>query len=326
MKTLKKKALGFALLIQMLLYCAQSLLLTLLVPLGKKAMLGFSCFSAVAVFFLPVLIYCKLGGVTLGAVLKPKNENRRTRKPSKTVITFIFAVAMTVTVVNIFGFLTEAVTELFGKSAEGAAQSDPVMFVLIFVRNVLIASVFEELLFRGAVFDAFGGRSPRVRIAVSALLFALMHYSVGQFFYALAAGAVIAIFAYVTGSIIFAVCVHFAQNLTSFVFSVLASVMKESTFSTLSSVTFIAFLILALLGAVYTALLLKNDRIRDESAEGAESADKGAEATGKSAEKTANGAVFSETVAPVTDETENKPTVELWLYIALAAVLSVLNF
>ena len=151
----------------------------------------------------------------------------------------------------------------------------------------------EELLFRGAVLDAFSEKKRTYAIMASALLFALMHYSLGQFLYALAAGAVIATLAVITGSVGVAIIVHMAQNLVSFVFSVLALRMPENIYARVADIAFLLFFAIAVLGVIYFVR---------------------------------NSSELQATAKPITADNGKKPAVETLLYAVLALLLTVLNF
>lgn len=289
----KKKALGIALLVQLLLYCVQSIVLTLFSGVGQVGILAISCFTAIAVFGVPLLLYMKLGTVSLDRILLQKSVNERTRNRKNTVIILVFGIATTVTAVNLFGMLTDAVFGLIGISRVNAAVSDPLTLALMLVRNVIIASVMEELLFRGAVLDAFSDKKDTVAVIVSALLFALMHYSVTQMLYAFAAGIVISLIAVMTGSVRLAIVIHFSQNFVSFVFSVLALIIPTKVYVLVSDITFAVFLAVTVIGGVW--FWLKKDVIFKKN-------------------------------APVTDKKTQNSTAELVLYTLLAIILTVLNF
>jgi membrane protease YdiL (CAAX protease family) len=289
----KKKALGIALLVQLLLYCVQSIVLTLFSGVGQVGILAISCFTAIAVFGVPLLLYMKLGTVSLDRILLQKSVNERTRNRKNTVFVLVFGIATTVTAVNLFGMLTDAVFGLIGISRVNAAVSDPLTLALMLVRNVIIASVMEELLFRGAVLDAFSDKKDTVAVIVSALLFALMHYSVTQMLYAFAAGIVISLIAVMTGSVRLAIVIHFSQNFVSFVFSVLALIIPTKIYVLVSDITFEVFLAVTVIGGVW--FWLKKDVIFKKN-------------------------------APVTDKKTQNSTAELVLYTLLAIILTVLNF
>ena len=293
MRISKKKALGIALLVQLLLYCVQSLVLTAFSGVGQQGRLALSCFTAVAVFGIPLMLYMKLTATPLNRILSQKNGSDRTRNPQNTLLMLVFGIALTVTSVNVFGMLTDAVLGLIGISRVNAAVSDPLTLALMLVRNVIIASVMEELLFRGAVLDAFSDEKGSVAVTVSALLFALMHYSVAQTAYAFAAGVVISLIAVITGSVKLAIAVHFAQNFISFVFSALMLLIPKGAYAVISNVTFAVFLAVAVIGAAW--FVLKRNELFQKN-------------------------------APVTDEKPKKPIAELVLYTLLAIILTVLNF
>ena len=298
MKELKEKSLGIALIMQALLYCLQSLLISVVASaLGEYAAYTVSCVGAVFVFGLPIVVYIKLSDADPKAIFKLGMTEHRTRNSSKceTAMLFAFAFAMTVTAVNAFGMLTELVMSLLGKEQAQTVPADPVILAFTFIRSVLLAAILEEILFRGAVFDAIDGRKPSVRVVISALLFALMHYNLSQFFYAFAAGAVIALFAYITGSLRFAISVHLAQNLVTFIFSVLSLKLGAGIYATVSLIAFIVFAAVAFFGAIYLiygAIKRKNTEIS----------------------------------APEKAQNEKMTISTLVLYIVIAALITVLNF
>ena len=83
------------------------------------------------------------------------------------------------------------------------------------LRHALVPAVLEELLFRYVPTRLLGDRSPRVALAVSAVMFALIHLNLFQIPYALFAGGVLAFITLSSGSIIPAMLLHFINNTVS---------------------------------------------------------------------------------------------------------------
>lgn len=293
MITSKERKIGLVLLLQLLFYCIQSLLLTFLFSgAGEKVLLAVSSITALVVFLLPTIIYMKLSGTKATTFLRPEIAFHRTRKPNNVVLMTAIGAVVTVSAVNVFGMISEL---LIGKSSVMAASQDPITLVLFFIRYVVLAAVLEELLFRGAVLDAFSGYSDAVRIVAAAIMFALMHYNLGQLLYAFVAGLVIAFFTCVCGSVVVAIVIHFVQNAISFVFSVLSTTLDKNVYQTVSLVSFWLFLALAIIGAVYVVISLKRENANP-------------------------------TTKPVTAKSLKNIAPEVVFYAILALVLSVLNF
>ncbi len=291
----RQNYLGFVLLIQLLLFCAHSIISGVVgAYLGKTASLTASCITVCAVFALPILYYCKKSGVHLTELLRPKTANDRTRNSQNTVLLFIFAVCMTVTAVNTVGALCDLVLSFF-TSVQGTENLTAPQLILVFLRNVLLASVLEEALFRGVILNATDNADIKKRILLSSFIFALAHYSLRAFFYAFAAGIILAYFALKVGSVAFTVAVHFTQNLITFIFTVLRQFLSDSIFDTASLIVFLVLAAVAIIGTVYLFLNKK-----------------------------------SRLIAPVSKETQKCDTKlfsgELIAYTILATVLSILIF
>ncbi len=284
----KQKSLGAALVLQLLLYCIYSVIMYLTRSLGDTAAGILSCILYAAVLALPILLYIKLTKTDMLKLMYTGNE--RTHSLPNLILMLVFAFAMTVTAVNLFSMATEA---LLGAPAlaEQMGVSD---FILLFIRNVLFAAILEELLFRGVVFNALDGKLRIQKILLSALLFALMHCSLRSFLYAFAAGVVIAYFTLKTNSVLFGAALHFAQNLCTFVFSVMKQKLSVSAFKTVSDISFWSLLAIAAIGA-FTAVIFE---------------------------------LKHKTIAPATDKTAKTATFfrpEVIAYILASAIITIFN-
>jgi membrane protease YdiL (CAAX protease family) len=86
-------------------------------------------------------------------------------------------------------------------------------FLLVVVSSAIIPAVCEELIFRGMIFSGLRKSfSLPVAIVLSALLFALMHFSLQQFLYPFLLGMIMAWIVARTGSLVCSMIVHFANN------------------------------------------------------------------------------------------------------------------
>ena len=107
----------------------------------------------------------------------------------------------------------EALCTLIGYPVKGATPMPTVALALLF--DALLPAILEELLCRGALFSLLRPMGRWAAVGGSALLFALMHANVAQIPYALAAGVLLALLYEVTGSLLFPMLFHLANNLLS---------------------------------------------------------------------------------------------------------------
>ena len=287
--------LGLVLFLQLLLYFAQSVAVSALYnACGKQAIvyMAASCVTVPFVFLIPLWSYCKK---TSYRPFKNEFETAEASCPqtgfsASSVLFFIFAVCAVISAVNVVGLITDALLSLFGAERSSTLPAGVWEFALTFVKTVVFAPILEELLFRGAIVHAFSDRSDRFKILISALLFALMHYSALSLPYTFVAGAVISFFAVKWRSLKYSIALHLCFNLTTFLLSVMAVMLAPDVYSAVSLVLFWVFLAVAAIGGLW--LLIK---ARGRSYE---------------AKPSAVGAI-----AP-----------ELVLYVIFALILSVLNF
>ncbi len=237
----KVEAAGISLSVYMILYLMTSFALSALTGAFYSIL---SLLFKVVRFGVPVLVYTKLTGYKIGVkAVKPKGS---------TALEFVFAASFTVTAVNIVGTVTDKLLSFIGISnIQSEIPRDAGALVTMFLGSVLLAAVTEELLFRGAVMDALDGFSDRSRIFLSALLFSLMHCNLFQIPYSFAAGAVISVFFVRTGSLLYAVAIHFTSNAVTYAFTLIRAFASEKTAQTASDIAFLAFLLVSVTGVAY---------------------------------------------------------------------------
>ena len=247
------KILGQALLTQLLLFMTSSLIISYSAyfELNQTVLTVISSVLAVLTFGLPILFYCKCTRIKVFS-LRHTADPRRPLSSQKLILLFFAAVSLTVTAVNLFGMLSEALFSMLGFTATESEMKSIPLFAAVFFRNVIIAAFFEELLFRGVVLHSASGKTAVFKIIISGLLFSLMHCDFTQFLYAFAAGITIAFFALLTGSLVFAVAVHFSQNLITFIFTVIFSNSNSKFYN--SAVTY-SFLFFATVSVIFIFLI-----------------------------------------------------------------------
>ncbi len=230
----KEKAFSLLLVLHLLLTFLEWITLFVLGMFFKSAVfikISEAALTAVR-FFIPVYAYVRVTDYRpFGVALCEKNIGSGERS---WVLTYIFALSVTVTLLNVAGLLSDAFFSLFGRETESASSVSVFGAVYTFIKSVLLASVLEEMLFRGAFLHAFSERSAGERVFLSALIFALMHCNGYQFLYALVAGLLIAAFTAATGSLLLAVSVHFGANLVTFIFSLLKVWLSDGAYTAVS--------------------------------------------------------------------------------------------
>lgn len=111
-----------------------------------------------------------------------------------------------------------AVSLVFTKNSIGEViytLSDQVPFIVGILFVAIIPAVFEELVYRGLIYQCYRKVNPLWAIIMSGLVFGLMHGNFNQFLYASALGMAFAILNEATGSIVSSMVVHMLTNLIS---------------------------------------------------------------------------------------------------------------
>ena len=237
LRTKKDKTayLGAALLVQLALHLIRTFLLDAISPLTSNSLLLSHLYGVItlilkiAVFLIPTGVYLKLCGVNMTALLNPTGDKKRESSSlRRRALQFVAAASITLNAANLFGMVTDGIYKAMGiEIAPSVLPDDGVLAVISFLSAVILAPLLEELLFRGAVINAF---SPLKKgdVLLCGMLFALMHYSAYPLLYALVAGCLIAFFTKKTNSLAVAVGIHFINNLLTFVSLAIAFYISEA--------------------------------------------------------------------------------------------------
>jgi len=122
----------------------------------------------------------------------------------------------------------------------------------------ILAPVFEELIFRKMLLDRLNRLGDRPAMFVSALLFALVHGNLSQFFYAFLVGLVLAYVYLRTGRVIYTILMHMLLNLIFGVMTARVGMMNSTVFSI---VWLVVEILLAVAGMLFLILERKNIRL-----------------------------------------------------------------
>ena len=150
---------------------------------------------------------------------------------------YVLVIIMCISVMYIGSILGALITSIFGagNALQTIVTGSNIWATLLFA--VILAPIVEELIFRRAIMNRLRKYGDKTAILVSALLFALMHGNLSQFFYALGLGI---LFGYVyarTGKLRYTVGLHMTINfLGTFVGSLILQSVRDINFDALSKV------------------------------------------------------------------------------------------
>jgi membrane protease YdiL (CAAX protease family) len=198
-----------------------------------------------------------IGGLNIGCFFVGMKLNKLKpatvlRKPKN----FTSATAFNYIVIGLFiqlamGYVAFMITEIMASGgitnyeAEFAVTT-PASLVMLFVYGNIVAPITEELFFRGAVLKGFSTVNQGTGIFVSALLFALFHQNLSQGVLAFTSGLFTGYITVKHGSLIPAIIVHFAINLSNFIFTDILSHLPEDTYLTIDNLYFYAIVIIGI--------------------------------------------------------------------------------
>lgn len=173
----------------------------------------------------------------------------------------ILLVVLAIGIICLFGF--SPIVNLFDRLVESLGYKSSVSNIDVSTFSKFAVSVFfigvlpaicEELVFRGVITNGLSEHGTTIAVVYSALLFALMHQNLQQFFYQLFLGGVMAYIVLKTGSILYTMILHFINNFVV----LLTTYLSDGADSVVdySNAWNIIYPILLAVGAVVIVLLL----------------------------------------------------------------------
>lgn len=226
--------------------------------------LGLMSIVAVLIAFIPILIY--RGNKFFQYDLRVENRKFNLKT---VVIGFIFVLALNNTLgllanvlelgLNSIGFTaTDALKDL-----EILNKSAPSMIIY----TCIIAPIFEEFLYRGAVLRSFEKYGKKFAIIVSALLFGLMHGNFYQIFMAAGIGIILGYLAS-EYSIKLTIILHMINNTFVQFTTLLSSHMGENAKNIMNISIMVIPLIVLIVGIIYKSKAirewLENNKMQDK--------------------------------------------------------------
>lgn len=197
------------------------LLLTAVAELMTKKVTGVSQNPFLAttilqllVYFLPLAFYCRVRGLNLVNTVK---LNRVSPKKIPLLVILSLILLGGIVLLRYFGlfFFQGAMVDTPGAIYVPHEAQNP---FLVIVCNVLLPAALEECLFRGLILDEYRSYGPIFSVAVSSVMFAMVHTSPENFFYYLFLGVMLGILTSVSDSLVPALILRTALNYSHFYF------------------------------------------------------------------------------------------------------------
>ncbi len=155
----------------------------------------------------PVIIYI---------ILRKKNLVRTLRLNTISVKDMLTMVLVAVVMQPAVYLLASIAQVIFGNQLEflfADLMDQPYWYLIITV--AILPAIFEELVLRGVIMDAYRGQKLYTVIIMNGLLFGLFHMNMNQFVYTFFIGTVLSLSVYYTNSIYAGMIIHFVNNFLS---------------------------------------------------------------------------------------------------------------
>ena len=198
---------------------------------GSEICIYINMILSEAIFFLVYLFY---------NIATQKTGFKQASRLNKKFDWKIMLIVIGLAVVSVFGFnhfiefVNYFLTDILGlKGNIGVAYSidTPVKFIAGTILMAVFPAVFEELIFRGIIFNGLREKlSPKGAIILCSILFALMHMSIYKTVYQLVLGAMLSIIVYFTGSIVYSMVFHFVNNFIIVLINYITTITGSTAF------------------------------------------------------------------------------------------------
>ena len=218
----RERALCVSLILYPALFCLRGAVISAISPITD----GVECAAALLLtgvaYLLPIGLYMRLTGaepsrenglLLTRAECRGASEAEENNGTLRSCILAVLGAVVFIAAVNLVGMATDITYSVFGFSVPDSALPQGAELAFKLVSVILIAPICEELLFRAVVMHALEKYSLRFSVAVSGVLFALIHFSFYQLPYALCAGLLLAYFYRKSGSFLYVVALHLINNL-----------------------------------------------------------------------------------------------------------------
>lgn len=144
-----------------------------------------------------------------------KKGEAKSMSLSQLIVSFLISLGA-VYVFNIVGILVNTFISLItGKAIVNPLDSmlNGVGIIPIIIFVGILSPIVEEIIFRGVLLDKLRSYGDRTAITFTAIVFALFHGNLSQFFYALVLGLILGYIAFKTNTIKYTIILHIAINI-----------------------------------------------------------------------------------------------------------------
>ena len=152
-------------------------------------------------------------------------------KPKMRFVEWLMMIPIAEVAMIVGGYIGSFISEVYSL-ALGTENNDAVADlvdqappVLLFVLTVILAPIFEELIFRKLLLDRLSVYGNKFAIIVTAVAFGLFHGNLDQFFYATLGGLVLGYVAVKSGNWLYSVGIHMVMN---FIGGMIPALMGDS--------------------------------------------------------------------------------------------------
>lgn len=132
------------------------------------------------------------------------------------------------------------------------------VYLISLVVVCLMPAIFEEVLFRGIIFNKGREYGKKAAIILSAVLFAIMHFDISNFFGTLVLGIISGVMVKYTNRLIYPMITHFGMNFTS---ATLSFVTNNEMIENLHNDLFLIFIIISIPLIIYLMRIFKEKSV-----------------------------------------------------------------
>lgn len=217
--------------------------------LASEEVIGLINFcSSFICYLLPVLLLRRVLGMPVAAAFPTGRLPAGIALPLCGIVLGSSALGSTVSLI------LSAVLSLLHLYPSGPGLSTPdsfISFVMLVLVAAVLPAIFEELMFRGIVLQSLRRFGDLFALAVSSLLFALLHGNLVQLPNALLTGMVLGYIVLRTGTLRASVLCHFVNNLFPILLQTLGPYLPDALFNLLFLGLNLVYILLGLGGVLY---------------------------------------------------------------------------
>ena len=189
--------------------------LLIIIQLSAGFLIGFFAKSMTAINWLSILI--SIVSMVIAYIYLKKSCNlelKCTNHPfSKKIYLYSFLFILAINLLNgIFLNVMENVFNIYTDTSDILLSDNVWQNIAIYISALIIAPIFEELLFRGAILRILDRYNRFFAIFTSSFLFALLHMDVTQFFFTFFLGFLMAYLSLKYDSMKINIGIHFLNN------------------------------------------------------------------------------------------------------------------